>query len=62
MTDDVDNIHAPPKPTILDMRRALEYIASYERWDFSKVRDPHKWCNEFIDVARKCLDGKEFFA
>lgn len=60
MDDDVDTIHVK-RPTPEEMRRALEYIARYASWDFSKTRDPWKWCNEFIDVARKCLAGEEFF-
>lgn len=59
MDDDVDT-PVLVKPTPEDMRRALEYIARYEKWDFEKVREPWRWCNEFIDVAKQCLAGKEF--
>lgn len=61
MDDDVETIHAK-KPTAEDMRRALEYIARYASWDFQTVREPWRWCNEFIDVAKQCLAGKEFLA
>ena len=61
MDDDVDTLHAPPSPTPAEMRRALEYIASYAKWDFSRIQDPHKWCAEFIDVAKSCLEGKRTF-
>ena len=47
------------RPTPEEMRRALAYIASYEKWDFSTVRDSWRWCNEFIDVAKSCLAGKD---
>jgi hypothetical protein len=59
MDDDVD-CSPTVKPTPEDMRRALEYIARYGTWDFSKVQEPWRWCNEFIDVARTCLAGKDF--
>ena len=58
MTDDVDNIYQPKHPEPLEMFRVLQYIASYDKWDFSRVQDPEYWCKDFIAVAKCCLERK----
>jgi|688.fasta_scaffold2010823_2 hypothetical protein len=59
MDDDIDNV--AHKPTYEELLRVVNYIARYKSWDFQKVREPWKWCNEFTHVASATLKGEETF-
>lgn len=57
MDADVDNVHR--KPSYEELLRVMQYIARYKGWDFETVREPWKWCNEFVAVADQCLQGEK---
>lgn len=56
MDDDHDTVEH--KPTYEELLRVVKYIARYRSWDFQKVQNQWKWCNEFTSVADDCLKGK----
>lgn len=59
MDADVDNLAR--QPTYEELLRVVKYIARYKSWDFQRVQNPWKWCNEFIHVADATLKGEEVF-
>jgi hypothetical protein len=47
---------AAAEQEIARLRDALNDIAKYGDWDWEAVRDPHKWCREFIYRAEQALN------
>lgn len=61
MTDAADNTQQQ-LPTYDELLRAMRYIARYKTWNFQEVREPWRWCNEFVTVADQCLRGEKVLA